>query len=361
MTKRGNVRGQGNVFKRGEWWHVCYSNLGRTYRESAHTKVREEAIAFLQRKLGAVANLDTLQPDRVTISELLDLLQLDYDLKQRASVYITALKIKKYLRPTFGGTKVAKFRTTQIDAYIKARQRDGAMPATINRELALLHRAFELGYRTDPPIVARVPYFPKLTEDNARIGFLKRPDYEKLLKMLPVDLRLLFVFAYHLGMRKAALLDLKWSQIDVKAGLIYLQRRKSAKHVPQAVPTYGDMPAFLEMQPRTNEYVFARGGDKIRDFRCSWKNACTEAGMPELLFHDLRRSAARNLRRAGIPESVAMKITGHKTRTMFERYNIVDEEDIREVARRAKFFQSKEKETAQTAAQNEKRPNERLA
>jgi integrase len=99
------------------------------------------------------------------------------------------------------------------------------------------------------------------------------------------------------------------------------------------------MRAFLEMQPRTSEFLFVRGSAPIKDFRSAWKTACKATALPRLLFHDLRRTAARNLRRAGIPESVAMKITGHKTRSMFERYNIVDEEDIRDVGRKAEFFQ----------------------
>ncbi len=70
-------------------------------------------------------------------------------------------------------------------------------------------------------------------------------------------------------MRKSALLNLKWCQVDLKAGIIFLQRRKSAKHVPQALPIYGDMRPFLEMQPQTSEYIFARGSQPIKDFRRS--------------------------------------------------------------------------------------------
>jgi len=360
MSKRRGVRGQGSVYRRGGWWHVCYSINGQKFRESAHTQVREEALSFLQRKLGKAASGEAIPPDRVKISDLLDLVQRDYDLNTRATAYIIALKIKKYLLPALGDTKVVKFRTVQLEAYIKQRQRDEAKPATINRELAILHRAFQLGSQADPPMVARVPHVPKLAEENVRTGFLKRPQYERLLRVLPVALRLLFVFGYYLGMRKSALLKLKWEQVDVKAGLIYLQRKRSEKHIPQAVPIYGDMRAFLEMQPRTSEYIFARGSEPIKDFRRSWKNACEEAGVPNLLFHDLRRTAARNLRRAGIPESVAMKITGHKTRTMFERYNIVDEEDIRDVGRKVEFFQANE-ESSQISSQNEKQRKERFS
>lgn len=360
MANRRGIRGQGSVHRRGKWWHVFYAINGRKHRESAHTQIREEAVAFLQRKLGKAANGEALSPDRVKISDLLTLVQNDYDLKQRASCYIANLKINRYLLPAFGEIKAVRFRTADVESYIKRRQRDGARPATINRELALLHRAFQLGYQSDPPLVARVPHFPKLAEDNARTGFLKRPEYEKLLKAMPLELRLLFVFGYHLGMRKSALLRLKWSQVDFDSGLIYLERKRSAKHVPQAVPIYGDMGPFLEMQPRSSEFLFARGATPIKDFRSAWKAACKAAGLSGLLFHDLRRTAARNLRRAGVPESVAMKITGHKTRSMFERYNIVDEEDIRDVGRKAEFFQEQEK-SAQNGAQNQNERKERFS
>jgi integrase len=139
---------------------------------------------------------------------------------------------------------------------------------------------------------------------------------------------------------------LKWKQIDYRAGLIYLERKKSSKNVPQAVPIYGDMRAFPEKQPCDSPYLFARGSEQIKDFRAAWKTARKTAGVSGLLFHDLRRSAARNLRRAGVPESLAMKITGHRTRSMYERYNIVDEEDIREVGRKAGQFHSKEEQSS---------------
>jgi len=113
------------------------------------------------------------------------------------------------------------------------------------------------------------------------------------------------------------------------------------------------------MQPRTSEFLFARGSVPIKDFQMSWNLACQAAGVPGLLFHDLRRTAVRNLRRAGVAESVIMKITGHRTRGVFERYNITDQTDTQEAGRLAEEFlnQAHADNSSQNTSQNRRRPN----
>ena len=80
------------------------------------------------------------------------------------------------------------------------------------------------------------------------------------------------------------------------------------------------------------QYVFNHDGNPIVEFRKAWKSACIRANVPGLLFHDLRRSAIRNMRLAGISENVAMEISGHRTRSVFDRYNIVSSRDISNAA-----------------------------
>jgi integrase len=162
---------------------------------------------------------------------------------------------------------------------------------------------------------------------------------------LPDDLRLLFVIAYDVGLRKGALLRMKWDQVELNAGCIWMEGKKAnRKFEPVAVPIYGDMAKFIETQPRQSEYLFARGSKPIKDFRESWSLACARAGVPGLLFHDLRRTVVRNLRRAGVAESVIMKITGPRTRGVFERYNITDQTGTQVGRRLAEAFLSKEHE-----------------
>jgi integrase len=300
-----------------------------------------------------------LSPDRVKVGDLLRLVLEDYDVRGVSQAYIAGLKVKSIIAPRIGGIKALKLTTAHIQQYIRDRLKK-VKPGTVNRELALLHRAFQLGYQQDPPLVARVPHFPKLPEAEPRKGFLKPELYHKLLVALPEELRLLFVVAYHVGLRKGALLRIKWAQVDIAASCIWMEgKRANRKPEPVAVPIYGDMAKFLEVQARESEYLFARGSEPIRDFRESWSVACRAAGVPGLLFHDLRRTAVRNLRRAGVPESVIMKITGHRTRGVFERYNITDQSDTQEAGRMAEHFLAREHATglAQITSQTKRKPN----
>lgn len=342
MGVRKRTRGQGSVYKRGDWYHVCYSINGQTFRESTQTKSQEDAVAYLHRKLGRAANGELVTPDKVTIGYLLERLSDDYELHQRADAYISTLRIKKHLLPFFGLTKAAKLTTLQIQAYIKRRLTE-AQPSTVNRELALIRRAFRLGLQSEPPNVSRVPRFPKLLEDNIRTGYLEPEDYRKLLTELPEDLKLLFVLGYHVGMRKTALLNLQWKQVDFEAGLIRLgvTRARNRKPMPLSVPIAEDVREYLEKQPKASPYIFARGSDRIKDFRGSWAAACKRAGVAGLHFHDLRRTAVRNMRKAGVSETMSMRISGHRTRAMLDRYDISDDSDVQEAGKKTDNYLKK--------------------
>jgi len=218
----------------------------------------------------------------------------------------------------------------------------GAAPGTVNRELASLRRAYNLGSLEDPPLVYRVPRILSLKEDNVRDGFLEGSQYRQILEALPDPLKPVFVLGYHLGMRKGELLKLHRDWVDLPEGVIHVKGRTTKNKRPKTVPIYGDMKAWLEMQlaqcaavaPKEKRLFVWEDGSPVKDFRGSWEVACKAAGLPELLFHDLRRTAVRNMIRAGVPAKVAMEISGHRTPAMLWRYDITDTRDVVEAGKR---------------------------
>jgi integrase len=234
--------------------------------------------------------------------------------------------------------------------------------ATINRELAALKRAFNLGARCTPPKVSRVPYIPMLKENNVRKGFIEHEAYLALRKALPEYLKPVLIFGYFTGWRKAEILNLKWNQVNLREGIVRLEpgeTKNSEGRTLYAEPELLELLKQLHKNRRMDSlFVFNCNGKKIGDFRKSWDSACTVAGTSGLLFHDLRRSAIRNMVRAGISERVAMTITGHKTRCVFDRYNIVSQDDLKEAALKRQQFIKKQDEWLQNGynlPKNEKR------
>ena len=174
-------------------------------------------------------------------------------------------------------------------------------------------------------------------ETNVRQGFLDDEKYAAVRDALPSELRPLFVVAYYSGIRKGELLAIRWHQLDFSAGLITLAKFETKNKDARSIPILaGDMETLLRTAKDERDakwphspWVFNRQGEPIKNFRHAWDTATKVAGVPDLQFHDLRRTALRNFRRAGVPQVVRMKIAGHLTDSMERRYNIVDGEDLK--------------------------------
>ncbi len=331
-----NGNGVGTIYKRGNiWWVQVYVD-GKPIVQSSKSTKRSDASNLRNRLLAKKERGDASQgsANTVLIGELLDDI-LKSDIKPTTR-YIWEKVVAKNIRPFFGKLKAQRLSTDHMERYREFRKGEGVSDATANRELSILRTAFHNARKRTPPKVISVPYFPMVQETTVRKGFLTDQQYAVLRDSLPSELKALFITAYLTGIRKGELLAIQWPQVDFDAKLITLERGETKNQEARSVPIVaGDMlnallAARKEQQEQWPEspWAFNRAGEPIKDFRTAWDRACKTAGLPDLNFHDLRRTAVRNMRRAGIPQVVRMKISGHKTDSMERRYNIVDAEDL---------------------------------
>lgn len=331
-----NSYGAGSIYQRGGIWYVSVWVDGRQIQKSSGSQQRQDAVRLRDQLLGRRGRGDLSREvtQKATCGELLDdLIEHLRAKNKRTTEKVWKWVIEANLRPFFGNRKAATVSTALLKDYRRKRVAEGRSESTCNRELSVLRTAFHLGRKCTPPKVTTVPYFPMATESNVRQGFLSDEQYEKLRDALPDYLKPLFITAYFTGVRLGELLAIEWYQVDWEQGFITLNAERTKNGYTRAVPILeGDMQTWLEWSrdhadgcPR----IFHRDGVTFKEFRRPWLKAIATAGVPELKFHDLRRTAVRNMRRAGVPQVVRMRISGHRTDSMERRYNIVDIEDIR--------------------------------
>lgn len=355
----------GELKRRGQIWWIRYYRDGRRHEESSRSAKEGDARRLLRLREGDIERGLPVSPKigRLRYEDAAQDLVNEYKANRRKSLRELEIRMRRHLEPFFGGRRLASITTSDVRAFIAHRQADRitwgppearkSRPVSngeINRELTTLKRMFRLAMQAGKLLT--VPHIPMLREHNVRTGFFERDQFESVRRHLPEYARPIVTFAYYTGWRiDSEVLPLQWRQIDIKAGTVRLDAG-TTKNDEGRVFMFGlidELRDAIEMlrndvASRSKDHgqivpwVFHRNGGRVASFRRVWEKACVAAACPGKIPHDFRRTAVRNLVRAGVPERVAMTMTGHKTRSVFERYNIVSEADLIAAGRQLNAF-----------------------
>jgi integrase len=335
----------GSPYKRGRIWWIKYYRNGRMMRESSHSTRETDAKKILAMRDGDIARGIPVTPRlmRVTVGELLEDVKNDYKVNGKKSYPDLEYRCRLHLEPFFGQARASAVTTADVRNFILKRRAQGASNTAINRELTALKRCFSLAIEAGK--IINKPYIPMLAENNVRKGFFEQDQFEALVKVLPEHLKPVVRFAFLTGWRtKSEVLTLQWRQVDFHAGEIRLEPGRTKNKEGRVFPMTRELRVLLDGQRAKHEqmkksgivcpWVFPYHDKPFKSFKTAWKTASKKAGIPWVIPHDFRRTAVRNLVRAGVPERVSMQMTGHKTRSVFDRYNIVSEGDLQDAKER---------------------------
>jgi integrase len=370
----------GCVYKpnpRCKLWYLKYKGTdGKTYVESSGLDNKEKAKKELRKKLAKIDEGVPITPavGRMTFEDASKDISLDYNTKGRKSIKVMERRVRKHLLPFFGKNR----RMTTIDsglvkAYVAKRQADVIQTrkahwetdadgnqvfieaqhkpvsnAEINRELTTLRRMFSLAIKNER--LMHQPYIGLLAESQPRQGFFESDEIDELARHLPDEIAAVARYMFITGWRVGEVLKLEWSRVDFHGrGYVRLASGTTKSGAPRVFPMTIALRALLERRDRLKKaaeretntvipWVFfrvvskGRGGPKvvkpIISFTKAWKSACEKAGLRGRIPHDNRRSAIRVFVRQGISENTAMALSGHKTSSVFKRYDIISPRDL---------------------------------
>jgi integrase len=374
----GEAQARGRIFrnKNRKVWMIAYcgpkpNGTWGEIRESAKTRNEEAARKALAKRLRQIenhrdglTNFEGPAQRRVIVGELLEDLLAEYRRREIKGYDREWYRLRKGspLEVRLGSKRVDKLTTDHVVAYTEARRKEGRSKATVNRDVELLGAAFRLALGKGK--IARAPKMPaRLSEkESVRRGFFEKSELDALLPHLPEPLDDMARFAFATGWRLGELLGLTWEAVSKDE--IRLGTSKNGE--PRSLPLAGELRDLVERRKRAREYATASGvglsgnvfhvsGKPVNKntFGKRWRQACVDAGLGRRVknengvvayvgmhFHDFRRTAARNMIRAGVPQSIAMRVTGHETDAMFIRYDITDNRDKLAALEAARLFVS---------------------
>jgi len=394
------MRGDGRIYKRGDMYWIALYVDGRLQRESTHKSDEKQAERFLQKRRNE-ARAHELNPampfisrrqNKRTISDLMDALQSHFEAHDQASA--PTLSNINRIRRDFGAKRATSLTAADVNEYIEERQDAGDANATINRTTHLLKQAYKL---VNLPLPGPEPITRLDETGNVRTGFFIEPEIRRVLARLSPDLADFVLCGWLTGWRRGEIASLHWTDLDNHCIELRAENAKTGK--PRSVPLVGELAELIERRKAARvlkrngtvalaSLIFHRDGEPITEFRKSWHTACVACGLgkwvcPECvgdegaegaglhvfeldskgkcprcslafgyddrkysgrLFHDLRRSAVRDMINAGVPQADAKLISGHKSDSVFDRYNIRDNDDTRRALERTMAYRRNVKE-----------------
>jgi integrase len=380
-------RHTGSFWQIGRIWWIQFYSHGQRIRESSHSDNQAVAKRLLRDRLSQVNQRVYRGNVRMTYEQIRDAFIADYLKKRRRSLRLDAegkprpLDKVQRLDKYFAGFRVEDINPDSLAKFVVQQKQNGKKDSTINRSLSAMRRMFRLAVKQRKLNLQDVPPFELEEEPEARQGFFKPEQYRALLLALPDYLKPVLIIAYHTGMRSGEVRAIRWSQVDFLEGMIRLTPAQTKGKTKRDIPIFGELKETLlaqrtKRQPDCDYVCFRtiKAGKtiKIGDFRKVWHDRCVKLGYgafvqavdasgeplfekprgprskakPKmvykgLLVHDLRRTGVRNLIRAGVSDKVARAISGHKTRSVFDRYNIVDDPDLKDAGQKLEKYLEK--------------------
>ncbi|HLG18380.1 MAG TPA: site-specific integrase [Bdellovibrionota bacterium] len=333
------------VYKKDQNWFIDYYVNHKRYRESVGPGTKRDAEkALAKRKV-------QIKENRIFDKKL----HCDLTFEEMAKGFIDSSKGRpgtrarnetscKHLVAYFKARKIRDIQPSDVEAYKESRSQDTKrngkpiMVSTVNRELACMKAMFNHFIRDrkiDFNPVRDVSFFNE--EHLQRDRVLTPEEFDTLLDAASPDLRPILELAYYTAMRKGEILNLTWDKVDVRKGFIHLTPEDTKTSRKRDIPLNAHLVDLLTHKVRRLhcDYVFDFRGKRLGNFKTAFKNACRRAGIENFHFHDLRHTAITRWVKAGIPESAVMMVSGHRTRSVFDRYVNLKTEDVKELMERA--------------------------
>jgi len=298
------------------------------------------------------------QTAQITFDEAVDSF-LEYS-KMRKRSHGRDLILVAHLRGFFGGIALSGLTPESVEKYQAYRLQNAVKQgkklsgATVNREIACLRAIILRAIRNRRLQFNPVAGFEFLPE-TPRNRTLTAEEYKRLLEACSPHMRAMVQLAYVTGMRRNEILGLRWDQVNIGEGIISLKAEDTKTHEAREIPLDAELIDLLKRVPRTlnKPHVFTFRGRSLSDPKGSFRGACRRAGIADFHFHDLRHCAVTNFRKAGVPRHTIMSISGHKTESVFNRYDRVDRDDRREALKNLRRHGKPEFDTYMTRSASE--------